>query len=1221
MWRNRYSLILVLVFGWIGLNAQASLEGKVTDAETGEPILFGNVALYKNGVLITGTETDLDGNYAFSNIDPGTYDVEATYVGYQGLKKTGVIAQAGKTIRLDFEMSSGILLDQIEIVEYKIPLIEQDNTTTGGVKTAEQIRNLPTKDIQALAATTAGLSSIDGGDISIRGSRTDATQYYIDGVRVSGRLIPQSEIEQMQVITGGVEAQYGDVTGGIISLTTKGPSNAYSGGLEIESSEFLDPYGYNLLSGNFSGPILKNSEGQSILGFRVSGQYLHQKEGNPLAYGDYRAKESVIDQIEANPLLMHEGSVFSAAEFLNDDDVELLDARPNNSLEQFDITAKIDARLSKFVDISISGNYTNQEDYFSPGVNGRYQGERGVWSLLNWRHNPVNNNYAYRANFRLRHRLGGSPLAQEAGEVQRKTSAIRNLSYTLQAGYQKRYGEDYDINHEDRFFDYGYVGNFDVEWIPVIGESQLPSPTPGVAHAGYAQSFQGWTPGNKNPVLANYNLLQEDVGNFTEFNAYNSFLSTNYDATWFGIHANVGNVYNNYNKNESDRYTFSVTSSFDLYPGSSDKGRHNIQFGILYEQRVSRSWTLLPFELWNLARQRANSLILGLDTTIVLGVFTDSTTFGEPIEYTQYGTLLDELALENPNLMFFRNLRELTGLSNHDYVNVDGLSPEQLSIDMFSPQELNDQQIIGYYGYDYLGNKLSSDITFDDFFDISEDGFRAFNVAPTRPIYSAAYIQDKFTFKDIIFRVGLRVDRYDANTKVLKDPLSLYQIMTASDFYDGPGSEEQRPPNVEDDWKIYIESEGGTDVRAFRDDEQWYFQNGSPANDGNVIFGSDLAIPYYVIQDREDRDIQGLNFNPDNVFEDYTPQVNWMPRLAFSFPISDEANFFAHYDILVQRPPSNTIATALNYYYFEGGPPTNNPNLKPEKTIDLELGFKQKITNSSAITLSAYYKEMRDMIQRRTYLYVPPPVNSYDTYGNLDFGTVKGFSVAYDLRRTNNLEMTANYTLQFADGTGSDANSQRGLTTRGNIRTLFPLNFDERHRFVANIDYRYASGKAYSGPRIAGSDILANFGIGMQLTTVSGRPYTRRQKPEAFGGTGIAGALNGARLPWNYTIDLRANKEFRILGNQEGKEPIYVNVYLRVQNLLDTKNIIGVYSASGSAEDAGFLTTAEGVAAIENVTTTGRELDAFLSSYQWRLLNAGFYTLPRRIYLGAIFEF
>jgi hypothetical protein len=144
--------------------------------------------------------------------------------------------------------------------------------------------------------------------------------------------------------------------------------------------------------------------------------------------------------------------------------------------------------------------------------------------------------------------------------------------------------------------------------------------------------------------------------------------------------------------------------------------------------------------------------------------------------------------------------------------------------------------------------------------------------------------------------------------------------------------------------------------------------------------------------------------------------------------------------------------------------------------------------------------------------------------GNLDFGTVKGLSLAYDLRRTNNLELTASYTLQFADGTGSTVDSQRDIARNGNLRQLIPLNFDERHRFVASVDYRYDSGKRYNGPRLFGADIFSDAGVNFQLTTVSGRPYTKQQNPTRFGGTGFLGAINGARYPWNVTVDLRANK-------------------------------------------------------------------------------------------------
>ena len=174
------NLLVVLLFllGTAYLGAQTSLSGKVKEGDTGEPIIFGTVVLYQNGVQKGGTETDFDGNYNFASLDPGTYDVEFSYVGFQTQRITGVVVFDGKANKLDAELNSGVMLTEIEVVGYKVPLVEQDNTTQGATITSEQIRSLPTRNINALAATTAGLSSADEGSaVTIRGSRSNATQY------------------------------------------------------------------------------------------------------------------------------------------------------------------------------------------------------------------------------------------------------------------------------------------------------------------------------------------------------------------------------------------------------------------------------------------------------------------------------------------------------------------------------------------------------------------------------------------------------------------------------------------------------------------------------------------------------------------------------------------------------------------------------------------------------------------------------------------------------------------------------------------------------------------------------------------------------------------------------------------------------------------------------------------------------------------------------------
>jgi len=1216
----------LLLFSVSFLAAQsASLSGKVIEEESRDPVIFGAVALYQNGVLESGTETDFDGNYSFANLDPGTYSVEFSYLGFQTLKIEGVQVFAGKAINLDAELlAEGVVLDVVQVVAYKVPLVEQDNTTQGGTLTSDQIRSLPTRNINALAATTAGLSTADeGDDVNVRGSRDDATNYYVDGVRVQGNLIPESEIDQLQVITGGVEARYGDVTGGIISITTKGPSSEFSGGIEAETSQYLDPYNNSLVGLNLSGPILKNSKGVSVLGFRVAGRYTYRLDDDPSAVPVYRVKDDVLAELEANPVITKGGAPFVAADFLTNEDVDALEVRPFEERTLANLNAKLDARFSDAIDVTLSGTYFNGEDMFTPSEN---SSSAASWRTLNSHNNPTQIDRDYRVNFRFRHRLGG---ATSGSGDDRKVSTVQNAMYTLQGSYENETFEIADPRHGDNYFEYGYVGNFDIDYIPTFDTEFMVDSVGNVTrtdtHSDYREELRGYDFSNSsNPVLANYNNFfgsgtdgDLNVNNIDELFAINGRTNTIFTESW-NFHQNVGTVYNRAINQDNDVIIFNASASFDLVPGGSEKGRHNIQLGIAYEGRTNRQYDVRnPARLWTAARQNVNAHIQGVDPEngVVLG------TYGElfPGEVEESSPLFNvpiyDVTLSTPqDARFYQAVRQSLGVGLNEYVNIDGLTPDQLSMDMFSAKELNDQFIIDYYGYDYLGNEF--DGTFEDFFTTRDaDGIRTFPVAAARPLYTSAYIQDKFTFRDIIFRLGVRLDRYDANTQVLQDPYSLYAIQGASDFHANFGGE--APGNIGDDFRVYTETDNGETVRAYRNGDNWFQADGTPVNGPQEIEGIRTGLVFPKYQDpgaHEANYIKSEDYNPESSFKDYEVQFNVMPRLAFSFPISDKANFFAHYDVLVQRPNSNTIATALDYFYFverTGSQTFSNASLRPERTVDYEVGFQQALTTSSAIKISAYYKEMRDMIQLRTFFPVPI-VGQYTTFDNQDFGTVKGFSFGYDLRRTRNLTLNANYTLQFADGTGSDTESQRGLTSRGNLRTLFPLNFDERHRINVVADYRFPRE---SGPRVAGAYILANAGINFQAVAVSGRPYTAKQVAQELDGVGTIGAINGARKPWNTTLNLRIDKNFNI-GNNLG-----LNVYLRISNLLDTRNIINVYEVTGDPEDDGFLRSAFGQNQIETVSSGTRELEAYLASYQWRLLNSDFYSLPRRLFLGAIMDF
>jgi len=571
-------------------------------------------------------------------------------------------------------------------------------------------------------------------------------------------------------------------------------------------------------------------------------------------------------------------------------------------------------------------------------------------------------------------------------------------------------------------------------------------------------------------------------------------------------------------------------------------------------------------------------------------------------------------------------------------MHTTNLAPDDLNIGLFSADELWNDGLssINYAGFDYEGNVLSSQPAYEDFFNKKDaSGEFSREIGAYQPIYMAGYIQDQFAFNDLVFNVGVRIDQFDANQKVLEDPFLLYPAYTVSNI---GGSDKgyddiknmAHPSNMGDDYVIYVNDlREPTSIVGYRNEYTWYNADGIEIQDPTVLDVGNGISPAIKNQEQDQVTISS--------FKDYDPQVNVMPRVSFSFPISDEALFFAHYDVLTMRPTSNVMSNPANYFYFQslGGMLSpnqrlSNPSLEPTKTIDYELGFTQKVSNTSSMTVTAFYKEMRNMIQMYRFNGAYP--KDYTSYNNLDFGTVKGLTVEYDMRRTGNVRVRASYTLQFADATGSSTTTAASLLAAGlpNLRSTFPMPWDRRHAFNIVLDYRWGSGKNYDGPTInrdksgkAPMQPLSNLGFSLTINGGSGTPYTASRNvtsPISAGTNLLKGTYGGSRLPWQFRLDLRVDKDFyfKLKKNaDDNAKGAYLNVYLQVLNLLDTKNIINVYPYTGNPDDDGYLSAPEWQRQINN------QLDplAFRDLYGNFVDNPGNYSTPRQIRLGLMFNF
>ncbi len=108
----RLIFLFIFLLGCINSNAQLqSISGKVIEQDTKEPILFGTVAIYKNGVLIKGTDTDFDGNYFLTNLEPGVYSLEARFLGMKDKVISNVIVTEQNLV-LNFELKNSSYLSR-----------------------------------------------------------------------------------------------------------------------------------------------------------------------------------------------------------------------------------------------------------------------------------------------------------------------------------------------------------------------------------------------------------------------------------------------------------------------------------------------------------------------------------------------------------------------------------------------------------------------------------------------------------------------------------------------------------------------------------------------------------------------------------------------------------------------------------------------------------------------------------------------------------------------------------------------------------------------------------------------------------------------------------------------------------------------------------------------------------------------------------------------------
>lgn len=342
-------------------------------------------------------------------------------------------------------------------------------------------------------------------------------------------------------------------------------------------------------------------------------------------------------------------------------------------------------------------------------------------------------------------------------------------------------------------------------------------------------------------------------------------------------------------------------------------------------------------------------------------------------------------------------------------------------------------------------------------------------------------------------------------------------------------------------------------------------------------------------------------------------EVKFSPRIGIGFPVTEATVFHAQYGTFFQTPELNDMYGGPFSYndYISFSPQSGfNGGLISEETTQYEVGFRQLLGANSALNLTAFYKNTKSLVNVQGSQYQRTEggevINAIGSQ-NADFGTIKGFALSFDVTRLSYFSASLQYTLSFADGTGSSTNSSQTAVFRNqdNLppKVIAPLAFDQRHTAIAVIDFYVPEGEL---------GFFELFNANAIISFNSGRPYTPVDQWDILGDNGLIadniGYINSAYTPSSFRIDFKIEKGFPI-GN------FYLTPYVWIENLLDSDNIVGVWRSTGSPYTTGWLNDPDAQGMIQ------QRGQGYVKDYETLEKDPNNFGIPRLIKLGLKLNF
>ena len=1030
---NRAFILCLIFLQVIFAGTTGKISGKVVD-ENNQPLIGCNIVVKGTSL---GAATNIKGEYFILNIPPGKYDLTASMIGYGTVTVEGTLVMVDLTAKTNFFLKPETIEGDVITVTAEKPTVRLDQTSMSAVVSSEDIENLPVTDVGDVIELQAGIVRDPNGGFHVRGGRSSEVSFWVDGVATtdsydgsSGLEIENAGIQEVQVISGTFNAEYGQAMSGIVNVVTKDGGLNYQGNLDFFSG------GYHTNHSNLYSISSPFSSWQSFTDLNGDGNW---------DYGE------ILYDLNGNNT-WDEGEIY-------------WDRNGNQSWDGDEGTEPLnddlgyDGYLGDYYDYNGDGKTTQP----SPGEgNGRKDWGEHQFNLDNKGYTEYLNIFK---NIFQQSNISGS-LSGPIPLSNKKLTFYSTFRYYRSAG--RYYGRKL-FSPTGVFSDESIVplspfsklsGQFKLTYN--VKSGMKASYTGYLTEKAY-KNYDSYYKYNPDGILNNFESDQSHMLALTHSISQNTFYEFKFLNFSSGYHQSL------YEKSDVP-YSTSILTEEEMQ-------QINIEDSIQIRTGYDVFSTIPRYGVQDLGEDQYQITDFADQTGYIAGdqFITPAWSFGTG--GTQNGRFSRNTSFKQFNLTVSSQI-------NNTHFIKSGILYKQY--DMWADDKFLNYKTVGEWsltqngdtlGYNPLaGARVTPFIpTINPTYTSEHDYFRV------NPKELSFYLQDKIELDELIINAGLRFDFFDPDWKIpenekLPGNLKYFLAKTNNDtslFWENDFSILHKDVIILDS----LDQQGAVAIENL-------FITGVEYDSTSQSYTeafNDQLLTYR------------NTFRWENGFNKVEPSFQLSPRIGIAYPITDKGVIHVSYGHFFQVPNFSFLYENPEFEITNNnnGGIIGNAALKPEKTVMYEIGFKQEIAYKTAIDLTIFYRDTRDWVGVSPTI-KKYPVGNYRKYENKDYANTRGFTLVLDRQFINGLGGGIDYTWMIAEGTYSNPqdayfDAQDNQAPR---LSMLPLNWDQTHtlnfrattggkNWVASAIGKLWSGKPYTPEfktgTISGSGAFAGF--------------------------------------------------------------------------------------------------------------------------------------------------